>query len=678
MTESQFSRRTMLMVSAGGLLSAAIGIAAPPAAHAAQLATSAFGVRTGRPGTSVTELGSGIEQYSLMSGVLFEGVSYIGSRNLEPTGVIAFDVASASVMHTTTLGNGHSIQALAVDPVNRLLYIGVLQKEAGPDNLYRWDLSDPTSPARAIGRTGDRDVRDLAVSPDGTLFAVGGGGTGAPALWQYSPVTGVVTSLGVPDAKVTLARAVAATDQTVYFGAGSTLGGGSGTSRAALYAYDRASGTHSDITPVEMTNDPSIRELAVDGERLLVSTAASAESSKLAAVALADHSSYELVTSIGKTAKNFAVLGGAVHCANETGIVRWVPGTSNVDQLPLGIDLGEIWGLDAHADGLVAVSGYGFVADFELDGAVRGEYDLGLAGAPVSAQTCMGIAVGAGFAYVGGNGGIARHDLTTGEAVNLRAPGEAKDAEVVDGVLYTGQYSSQGIWSYDPASGDPIHRVASFPSEQNRPLDTHWDESNRLLLVAAQADTEGGGSLWTYDPATGASTHAINPIDDVQLVRAVVSVDGVAYLGGDNAQKTGPRGTIVAWDPIAHKELWRIETALPNGIAALASHGRHLFALTLGGGLVVIDRPRREIVHTADLRTISPGFAAMKAARGVIYAVSDTTLFRIHPRTFEVTEVVPAINGGWYSGPHLNVDEDGAIYTLRGRMLVRVDDHPHA
>ncbi|MFK0242398.1 hypothetical protein ACIQTX_16200 [Microbacterium sp. NPDC090281] len=667
----KISRRTVLLAGAGGLLAAASGVAAAQPAQAVSTL-----LRTGREATTITEIGPGIMQYSLMSGVVLDGISYIGSRNLEPTGIIAFDIASGTVVHSTTLATGHSIQALAVDPVRKLLYAGILQKAAGGDNLYRWDLSDLGSPAVAIGKIGDRDVRDLAVSPDGTLFAVGGGGTGAPALWQYIPATGAITSLGVPDAKATLARAVAATDATVYFGAGSTLGGGSGTSRAALYAFDRAAGSFSDITPAAMVNDPSIRELGIDGDRLLVSTAGSAESSKLATVALADHSSVQIVTSIGKTAKNFAVIAGAVYCANETGVLRWIPGEDAVQQLPLTIDLGEVWGLDAHEDGLVVVSGYGFVAVLDAEGGVLGEYDLGEAGAPVSAQTCMGIAVGAGYAYVGGNGGIARHDLRRGGVVNLRAPGEAKDAEVVRGVLYTGQYSSQGIWSYDPRSGDPIHRVAEFPSAQNRPLDTHWDDCNRLLLVAAQADTEGGGSLWTYDPRRNKSTHVINPIDGVQLVRAVVSVDGVAYLGGDNAQKTGRRGTIVAWDPIAHRELWRLETNQPNGIAALASHGRHLFALTIKGALVVIDLRRRTIVHTGDLAALVPGFAAMTAARGVIYGVSDTTLFRIDPRTFEVTTVVPAINGGWYSGPHLNVDDDGVIYTLRGRTLVTVDDRP--
>ncbi|MFK3676485.1 PQQ-binding-like beta-propeller repeat protein [Microbacterium sp. NPDC090218] len=667
----KISRRTVLLAGAGGVLAAAAGVVSPTSAQAAP-----SGFRTGRETTTITEIGPGILQYSLMSGIVLDGITYIGSRNLEPTGILAFDIASNTVTHSTTLATGHSIQALAVDPVGKLLYAGVLQKAAGGDNLYRWDLSDPGSPAVAIGKIGDRDVRDLSVAPDGTLFAVGGGGTGAPALWQYTPATGAITNLGVPDPKATLARAVAATDQTVYFGAGSTLGGGSGTSRAALFAFDRASGAFSDITPAGMVDDPSIRELGIDGDRLLVSTAGSTEPSKLATIALADHSSVQLVTSVGKTAKNFAVLAGAVYCANESGVLRWTPGEASVQQLPLTIDLGEVWGLDAHADGLVAVSGYGFVASLDGEGAVRGEFDLGDAGAPVSAQTCMGIAVGAGYAYVGGNGGIARHDLRRGGVVNLRAPGEAKDAEVIRGVLYTGQYSSQGIWSYDPRSGEPLHRVAEFPSAQNRPLDTHWDDSNRLLLVAAQADTEGGGSLWTYDPRRNRSTHVINPIDGAQLVRAVVSVDGVAYLGGDNAQKTGPRGTIVAWDPVSHRELWRLETNQSNGIAALASHGRHLFALTIKGTLLVIDRRRRTIVHTGDLAALVPGFAAMKAARGVIYGVSDTTLFRIDPRTFEVSTVVPAINGGWYSGPHLNVDEDGAVFTLRGRTLVKVDDRP--
>lgn len=672
-TSPRLTRRTLLTAGGAAGLLAVASLATPGAAFG-------FASHPQRPGSgpTITDLGPAMVQYSLMSGVLLDGVYYVGSRNLEPAGVVGVDLTSGKVVRQTTLGTGYAVQALAADPARGRLYIGVLQKSGGSQpNLYRWDVTAAGSTAQPIGRIGDRDVRDLAVAPDGMVFAGGGGSGTAPALWQHDPSSGAVTSLGVPDAGATLVRAVGASDEHAYFGAGSSLGGGGATSRASLYAYDRAGGGFTDITPSEMLPDPSIRELAVVGDDLLVSTAGGTEPSKLAVISRADHSVRHLTRSIGKTAKNFAVAGGVIHCANEHGILAWNTVAGSLVQVDLGaLSLGEIWGLDTHGANLVAASGYGFLGEVTTDGSTVRTIDLGAAGAPVSAQTCMGIAVGAGYAYVGGNGGIARHNLRSGEVVNLLLPGEAKDAEVVDGVLYTGQYSGQGIWSHDPRKGETIRQVAAFPSEQNRPLDTDWDDEHRLLVVAAQADTEGGGSIWTYDPVTGASTCTVNPIDGVQLVRAVVTTDGIAYLGGDNAQKTGPRGTIVAWDPVARRELWRLETNRPNGVASLETHGRYLFALLQRGELVVIDRAKRRIVHTEDLRTICPGFSALQGAKGVIYGASDTTLFRIDPRSFAVTTVVAEINGGWYSGSHLHVDEDGAIFTLRGRNLVKVVDHP--
>ncbi|GAA1718886.1 hypothetical protein GCM10009809_13420 [Isoptericola hypogeus] len=667
------TRRAILQAGGVGVLSAVAAVAAGQQAQA--LGTRPDGTR----GPKIVDLGPAVQQFGLMSAVLVGETVYIGSRNVEPANVVAFHVPTRTVTATTTVPTGYAIQAMAGDPTGRYLYFGMLKKDDGPEaNLYRWDLTAPDSPAEEIGRIGDRDVRDVAVAPDGAVFAVGGGSPTPPELWQFDPATGIVTSLGVPDARSTLARAVAASGSTVFFGAGTTFGGGAGTSRASLIAYDRSAATFSQVVPEELAADPSIRELAVVGDKLVASTAASTASSKLALIDLDAPASYTVATSIGKTAKNFAADGDHIYLANETGIVVYSGASGTIEPLDLGtLQLGEIWGVDAREGALYVVSAYGFVAEIDL--ATRGwtTTDLAEAGAPVLPQTCMGIAAGAGYVYVGGNGVIARHSLASGEVVNVRVPGEAKDAEVVDGVLYTGQYSSQGIWSYDPRHGDAATQVARFSSEQNRPLDTTWDEVNGLFLVGAQADTEGGGSFWTYDPATGASTSAIDPIDDIQLVRAVATADGVAYLGGDNAQKTGPRGTVVAWDPVAGTELWRIETAQPKGIAALAVRGRHLYALTIGGTLVVVDRARRRVVHTADHRALVPGFAAMATNRGVVYAVSDTTVFRFDPKTFAVTVVLPETEGGWYSGSHLNVDaETGLIYTLRGRNLVQIDDHP--
>lgn len=56
--------------------------------------------------------------------------------------------------------------------------------------------------------------------------------------------------------------------------------------------------------------------------------------------------------------------------------------------------------------------------------------------------------------------------------------------------------------------------------------------------------------------------------------------------------------------------------------------------------------------------------------RGRVDAVSDTTLLRFDPKTFAMTVVVADLDGGWYSGCHVNRDE-------RGRRGVVVVSHAH-
>ncbi|POC78907.1 hypothetical protein CRN61_13360, partial [Vibrio vulnificus] len=122
----------------------------------------------------------------------------------------------------TDLGSGYSIQAMAPDASGRYLYAGVLRDGMdGKPNLYRWDLSTPDQAAIGVGETGDRDIRALAVAPDGKVYLAGGGQTSiAPSLWEYDPATEAVTSWGVPDPGATIAQSVAATGNIVYFGTG--------------------------------------------------------------------------------------------------------------------------------------------------------------------------------------------------------------------------------------------------------------------------------------------------------------------------------------------------------------------------------------------------------------------------------------------------------------------------
>ncbi|WP_328460365.1 outer membrane protein assembly factor BamB family protein [Streptomyces sp. NBC_00448] len=674
MTEpfSTTRRRLLQLGGAAGLAAAANSLAAPGAAAAT---ASSRG-----PRTTVTDLGPAVVQFSLMSGLLVGDTVYIGSRNLTPARVIGFHLPTRKVVSVTDLDAAPdpTIQALAADPTGRYLYIGVLLKgDQGKPNLFRWDLTTPDKPAVGIGRTGgDRDIRALAVAPDGTVYAVGGVTGTPPALWEYDPATGATTSLGVANPLATEAEAIAATDTAVFVGSGSVLAGGGDASKAALFAFDRTTRTFTSVVPKEMEQDPSLRCLGVIGGNLVVSTSGGVDPAKLAVMDLADLSSYTVVSVNGTTAKCFTADTDRIYFATDTGVQSYSLADKTVSAVEFdGPDLGEIWGVDYTDGKLEVVSAYGFVAEIDLAAGTSVITDLGTAGAPADAEAGMGIAAGGGYVYVGGTGTLARHDLRSGAVVNLRAPGEAKDAEVIGGRLYTGQYDAQGIWEYDPRAGGQPHQIAQFPSVQNRPMDTSWDPANKLLLLGVQSDTEGGGALWTYSPRTGKSNSYVNPIDSVQLVSAVANRDGVAYLGGDNAAATGPRGTVVAVDPVTGRERWRLETGQQKGVTALAVQGRHLYGLTRDGVLFVIDLHTRQLLHTADVSSVSRGYAALVTNRGTVYGASNTTLFRFHPKTFAVSSVVAGINGIWYSEPHVNA-HDGKLYTLRGHNLVEVDDRP--
>ncbi|WP_253951512.1 hypothetical protein [Paenarthrobacter sp. CM16] len=213
------NRRQLLQTGGIGGLAVALSAMSTGTAHAVRpLNTSA---------PLITDLGPAVVQFSLMSSLLVGDTVYIGSRNLNPVRIIGFHLPTRKVTSRTDLGSGYSIQALAADSTGRYLYAGVLRDGVdGKPNLYRWDLTTPNAPAVGVGETGDRDIRALAVAPDGKVYAAGGGQTtNAPSLWEYDPGTNAMTSWGVPDPGATIAQAVAATASHVYFGTGSTLGG---------------------------------------------------------------------------------------------------------------------------------------------------------------------------------------------------------------------------------------------------------------------------------------------------------------------------------------------------------------------------------------------------------------------------------------------------------------------
>lgn len=657
----ELNRRTLLALGGACGVAALSGTLSATPAYADDART-----------VTVNDLGPAVTQFSLMSGVLVGNILYIGSRNLNPPRVIGFDMTSRTVVSRTDLGSGYSIQALAVDPTGRYLYIGAL-REATTDgtNLYRWDLADVAQPAVALPSTGDRDVRALTVAPDGRVYVAGGGLTAdPPSLWEYDPTTNLTSSWGIPDSGATIAQAVAATASTVYFGTGSVLAGGGGASRGRLWAYDRTTKTPSDILPAEFASSDSISALSIVGDLLAV---APHGLGKTALLQLADPTLY---TTIPKTGAHYVRSGNLIYFVKVPNVWAWNLTTKKLTQIEQD-DLGTLWSLDVLGQTIVGPSADGYVAEVNLaDHSVR-KTDLEDAGAPAGPQLGMGIAAGGGLVYTGGTATLAAHDLNAKTVTNITLSGEAKDAVVVDGVVYTGQYNGKGIWAYDPTTGLPPYQAAALPQAQNRPLDVEWDPTNRLVLVGAQSDTQGGGSFTAYDPAAKTARTWVNPIDAQQMVRAVATASGVAYLGGDNIYATGPRSTVVAFDPVSGTELWRLDPAQTAGIAGLAIHGDLLFGMTRQkGGIFVINLPTRTLVTTIAAADVLTDFGALVTSQGLVYGVSDSTVFRIDPATLELSTVVANIDGGWYSGPHIAADENGLLYTLRGSDLVQIVDAP--
>lgn len=664
---TEVSRRAALQVGALGAITVASCLSAPAVAQAAG--------RPSRPRTRVTDLGPGLVEFGLMSGLLVGDTMYIGSRNLSPTRVAAYHVPTRTVTAATDLGPGKFVQGLAADPTGRYLYTGIVYDgDDDQPNLYRWDLSTPGTPATAIGRIPGLYVRNVAVAPDGIVYYVGKEKN--PGIWAYDPATGTVVNVGIPDPGATQSRAIAASASTIYYGAGSNLAGGGGASKASLFAVDRVTHEITSIIPPELVDDSAARDMAIIGDHLYAGTEASGGNAHIAMIPLADPTDALVVEVPGKSAKLFREHEGDIYFAiTDPGrLVRYRPGETQAEVLQIQGEIGEIWGLDIHGNTLLVTSAAGLVVEVDLTTLEATSTRLVDAGAPADPQLGMSVAAGAGAVYVGGNGTIARHDLKTGKVQNFLASGEAKDSLVLGGVLYTGQYSSVGFCAYDPAVDDRLRVIGALPREQNRPQDIDYDRRNRMLVAGVQSDSKGGGALATYSFADGAVRLAVNPFGEEQMVRAVSMKDGIAYLAGENTYKTGLRGEIAAWDPVRMTELWRLDPGTAKGIASLASHGHHLYAIGVAGELVVVDLRRPRIVHRADLRALVPSRSRLAVSRGRVYGVSVSNLFRIDPKTFAATSVVSDLDGQWYGTPDLSVDEKGRIYTFRGRHLIQVDD----
>jgi len=625
--------------------------------------------------SSIEDLGpANASMFPLMSGLQVGDLLFIGSRNLTPSQVIGYHLPTRRVIRRHRLGPGKFVQALAASPDGSTLYGGVVGAGSEP-NLYAIEIHDPVDvgsrdcPARPVATFPGLDGRALSVAPDGVVFAVGK--QDPPSLWEFRPASGEVRQLAVPDPKATQARGVAATDRTVYFGSGSNLGGGGGASRSDVFAVDRKSGQVTSIQPSALDDDPAVRQLALAGDRLLVGTQGRGGIGHLSVIPLESPERAEVHRFPGKSVGCFHVTDEAVFFGAH-GVYRYDRSTGTIEEIP-GVDVTERWALgyfrsaDDEAE-LINLSSFGAVQHVRPSTGRTETVDLLEAGAPAQPQLGMSLAVDDDRVYVGGNGGVVRHDLRTGAVARLPVPGEAKSMDVVSGALLMAVYNSQGIWR---AVDGAARKVATLPPEQNRPQDTAWDADRGLLLIGSQNDTEGGGSLALFDPETVSVELIVNPIDELQMVRAVAVTTDRWYLGGWSRYRNGSPGEIVALDPATRSEQWRLDPQLGAGLSCLGVLGNTVVGVTMNGRLVAVDRHQGKPIADRDVTGLTPGMSQLVRVGDRLFVGTEHAVFAVD-QDLGIEVITDRLDGAWYSGPKIAADRQGRLYTLRGRHLVRI------
>ncbi|WP_405902439.1 hypothetical protein OG696_06965 [Streptomyces sp. NBC_00656] len=658
MQDGSITRRQMMQWGAAG--AGALAVAGLTATDAR--ATPGSGVQ-------VTDLGPGVNNFSLAAAIPVGDKAYIASRNIDPMRIIGFDFGTAKVTSVTE-GPGISTQLLAVDPDGRYLYAAVREYDSAPGpGFIRLDLSVDGAPKEDLHSIPGLDPYAITVSPDNKIFF--GGREPQPKLRQYDPATGELTEIAIPDPDVPMIRCLLATEDKIYIGTGASLGATPTSTRAGLFVMDRATKKITSILPKEFAGQVEVRDVALHDGTLYVCSTTDAGAA-VAVMDAGDPARYTLLQSEQHFLRLPRKLGDKMYF-NGAALIELTLSTGTFREIkPKDGAFGEIWGLWTRDEKVIVVSAFGLIFEVDPSTGTDTSWDLIEAGAPIGPQLAMSIAADTHNVYVGGTNAVARHDLRTGKQSRVLATSEAKDVLLRGGTAHFAQYNAIGLLAYNPRTDDEwARKLADLPPEQNRPHQIVWDDLHRLMLIGLQSDYASGGSLMTYNPKSGATTVAVNPIDDDQMVRAVVAHDGVAYLGGQNVAATA--GTLVAWDPVRSRELWRMTPqSEPTGITGLTVLGHHLYVMCHRGDFFVIDLRTRKVIHSADHGPVVPNYGTLLADRGYVYGASSSDFVRYHPKTFARTDLV-ALDADWYGIPRAAVDERGRFYAVRGRNLIRID-----
>ncbi|MGA4507031.1 hypothetical protein ACQB6R_04855 [Propionibacteriaceae bacterium G1746] len=169
-------------------------------------------------------------------------------------------------------------------------------------------------------------------------------------------------------------------------------------------------------------------------------------------------------------------------------------------------------------------------------------------------------------------GGLASYDPATGaKAVVSQTNGQGESITSHLGSVWVGTYPDAGVWRYDPASGEPLTKVAEFKGNgQSRP---HAMAGAGAYLAVALVPENGnrGGGLGLVNVATNQTE--FHTIVEGHSVVQVAYRDGIIYgstsiFGGVGAARPPAddnSGYLFAFDVATRTVLWKVKPAAGDG-----------------------------------------------------------------------------------------------------------------
>jgi len=611
-------------------------------------------------GVSATNLGPGVSSLSFNNGVLIGRLLWLGSARMQPARVVAYDFDAGRVTSTVDLPDVAGVWGM--DHIGTDLYVATYT----PGRLVRIDTVTGT-----VTDSIDLHVDvswNVKASPDGKVFC----GTYPRAeLWEYDPATRRATNHGTMMAGETYVRDLAASETTVYCGIGSHPG---------LIAFDRATGTKTDIMPKEFADLSFVAVLNLSGKHLLAGTTPLA---RVAMINTEDPSDYTIATVpndepfvVGLYGRDDDVWVGTT---KSNTIWHTTIGSTAIEPVTAGVT-GTMRMGTLDEDHLWTVqSGGASVLDLTTNELTP--LDLLSEQLQPAPQKPMCLHWADGRVFVPGTGVMAIHgDRGGGSVRTITTVGEVKDLDSADGELFGGLYTLALVGRM-PSSDDTMSIVGRVAKEyeQTRPLDIAVDTDANRLLVGTEPDYgKWEGAFSSVDLATNEVTTWRGILPD-QSVSAVCPGPGGAFLAGSirNGYGTSPTRTTsqVGFFDYRRRALTRLEEPFAGtySYVDLRTHGTMLLGLTNAGMLHALDtRTLRPIwsvkVAPAGGRTTRLGSRIIGTDGNLVWAVR-----LVGRRTPQVEVLYRGLAGQWYGLPEITSDGRSALFTMKGLDLLRLD-----